>query len=96
VDDVFAGEMAGYLEKYRMAGHDLQVEGPQYVSLEITMRVYLKDDYLPWDVKEALLKSSAIAHFLMAAAAFFIPIISASESRFTSAAFTRQQGQWRG
>jgi hypothetical protein len=56
VNDDFAGEMAGYLEKYRMAGHDLQVEGPQYVSLEITMRVCLKDDYLPWDVREALLK----------------------------------------
>ena len=39
-----------------MAGHDLEVDGPLYVSLEIEMIVCVKPSYLIGDVKAALLE----------------------------------------
>ena len=39
-----------------MAGHDLEVDRPRYVSLEIEMHVCVKPDYFRADVKEALLE----------------------------------------
>jgi hypothetical protein len=56
VDKDFKKEIRDHLEKYRMAGHDLEVEGPQYVPLEIEMEVCAKPDYFRSDVKEALLQ----------------------------------------
>lgn len=43
------------LERFRMAGYDLDVDGPRYVSLEIEMTVCVQSDYFRSDVKEALL-----------------------------------------
>ena len=44
------------LERYRMAGHDLQVDTPRYVPVEIAMQVCAKRDYFRADVKQALLE----------------------------------------
>lgn len=44
------------LEKYRMAGVDLEVDGPVYVSLDIEINVCIQDTYFPSDVKADLLK----------------------------------------
>jgi hypothetical protein len=56
VDDSFAGELRLLLEPYRLAGHDLQVNGPNYAPLEIEMRVTAQADHFRADVKEALLR----------------------------------------
>jgi hypothetical protein len=48
--------MLGFLEPYRMAGHDLQVGGPKYVPLDIAMVVTAQADHFRPDVKEALLQ----------------------------------------
>jgi hypothetical protein len=55
VDDTFEREMRGHLERFRMAGHDLEVDGPRFVSLEIEMTVCVKPDYFRSSVKQALL-----------------------------------------
>ena len=47
---------AAHVERYRMAGHDLEIDGPRYVSLEIDMHVCAEPDYFRADVKEELLK----------------------------------------
>jgi hypothetical protein len=49
--DVLAG-----LERYRMAGHDLEADEPLNVSLEIEMHVCVKPDYFRSDVQRALLE----------------------------------------
>ena len=36
VDDTLR-QMRRCVERFRMAGHDLEIDGPQYVSLEIDM-----------------------------------------------------------
>jgi hypothetical protein len=56
VDEPFKREIAGYVERYRMAGYDLEVDGPLYVPLEIEMRVCAQPDYFRGDIKAALLQ----------------------------------------
>lgn len=45
-----------YLEGYRMAGYDLQLEAPLYVSLEIDLLVCVEPGYLRSEVEAALLQ----------------------------------------
>jgi hypothetical protein len=56
VDEDFKRKMRAYLEKYRMAGYDLDIEGPRYVPLEIEMSVCVRSDYFRSDVRQALLE----------------------------------------
>ena len=54
VDDAFVQEMLGFIEPFRLAGHDLQVNGPQYVPLDIALLVTVQSDHFRSDVEEAL------------------------------------------
>jgi hypothetical protein len=45
-----------HLERYRLAGYDLEVDGPRYVSLEIELHVCVKRGYFGADVHQALLE----------------------------------------
>lgn len=56
VDENFESGLRSCLERYRMAGQDLEVDAPRHVSLEIEMTVCIKPGYFFEDVKEALLK----------------------------------------
>lgn len=56
VDANFKDEMSRHLERYRMAGHDVEIDGPVYVPLEIEMTVCVKPDFFRSDVKTALLE----------------------------------------
>ena len=44
------------VDRYRMAGHDLEFNDPHYVSLEIELHVCVKADYFRSDVKQSLLE----------------------------------------
>ena len=56
IDDAFKQELHQYMEHFCMAGGDLVIVEPIYVPLEIAMTVCIQSNYLPGDVKEALLK----------------------------------------
>jgi hypothetical protein len=56
VDDKFKDEMLNHLEPFRMAGHDIEIDKPRFVSLEIEMLVCVKPDYFKSQVKSALLE----------------------------------------
>jgi hypothetical protein len=56
VDEDFETSLRRCLERYRMAGQDLEVEGPIYVPLEIELAVCVKRDYFFEDVQSALLE----------------------------------------
>jgi hypothetical protein len=51
----FEGQLRQEIEPYRMAAHDLEIDTPRYVSLEIAMFVCVKPDYFRSDVRAALL-----------------------------------------
>jgi predicted phage baseplate assembly protein len=56
VDEDFEKDLRHCLEQYRMAGFDLEIDSPVYVSLEIDMEVCVKQGYIASDVKKALLE----------------------------------------
>lgn len=55
VDNNFKDEIRLFMERYRIAGQDLEIDGPRYVSLEIELQVSLKTGFFWSQVKEALL-----------------------------------------
>jgi hypothetical protein len=48
-------DLAPFVDRYRMAGHDLEFNDPHYVSLEIELHVCVKDDYFRSDVRQSLM-----------------------------------------
>ncbi|MBA2362620.1 MAG: putative baseplate assembly protein [Chloroflexia bacterium] len=55
VDPVFEEQMRDFLEPFRMAGFDLEIDGPRSVSLAIEMTVCVGPNYFRGDVRSALL-----------------------------------------
>lgn len=56
VDYEFENEIVSFLESYRMAGYDIEVNGPVYVPLKISICICLKNGYYEGEVKERLLE----------------------------------------
>ncbi len=55
VSDGFEGEIRGHVERYRMAGHDLEIDGPQFVSVELDLQVCVAAEHFRSDVERELL-----------------------------------------
>jgi hypothetical protein len=53
----FEGELRGFLERFRTAGYDLEIDGPRYVALEIVMHVCVLPGLVRTSVKAALLEA---------------------------------------
>jgi hypothetical protein len=56
VDAAFAATIRKFVEPFRLAGHDLEVNGPNLVSLEIEARVSVAANHFRSDVEAALLQ----------------------------------------
>jgi hypothetical protein len=56
ITDQFETDLRNCIEKYRMAGQDLEVDGPLFVSLEIEITICVNQHYFKNDVKKALLQ----------------------------------------
>lgn len=54
VDAPFEEDLRAYLERFRMAGGDLEVTGPVFVPVELALRVCAKDGHFRANVKQAL------------------------------------------
>lgn len=54
-DDAFIAEIKAYLDCYRMAGYDIEVNGPLFIPLDIACDVCVKPGYFQTDVQNALL-----------------------------------------
>ena len=57
VDDDFREQLKQWLEPWRMAGVDVEVDSPRYVPLDIVLTVCVQPGYFRGDVKEALLRT---------------------------------------
>jgi hypothetical protein len=55
VDAQFETELRSFLERFRLAGHDLEIDGPRFVPLEIVLTVCVAPNYFRSNVKQALL-----------------------------------------
>lgn len=56
LDHEFEGGLAAGIERYRMAGHDLNFNDPVFISLQLELHVCVSRDYFRSDVKQALLE----------------------------------------
>ena len=55
VDAGFERDVIAFVERFRMAGYDLEVDGPRFVPLQIEMLVCVAPNYFRSDVRAALL-----------------------------------------
>ena len=56
VDTDFQQTMQDFMEPYRVAGYDITVRGPRFVSLDIALTVHVGTDYFASTVKQTLLE----------------------------------------
>ena len=56
VDAAYEHTLRDHVERYRMAGYDLEVNGPSYVPLLLEMTVCVQPDYFRADVRAALMR----------------------------------------
>jgi hypothetical protein len=54
-DAVFFAGLSAFLEKFRIAGNDLEINGPIYVPLDLALTVCVVPGYFSSDVEQALL-----------------------------------------
>jgi predicted phage baseplate assembly protein len=54
VDDRFETDLRAHLERYRMAGYDLEVDGPRFVPLELGLHVCVVPEYFRAHVLSAV------------------------------------------
>jgi hypothetical protein len=56
VDEPFKTELIGFLERFRMAGEDLVVDTPLFISLDLEFSICVKPGYYGSQVKQDLLR----------------------------------------
>ena len=73
VDAAFEAELRTFLERFRMAGHDLEIDGPRFVALDLELRVCALPDYYRSDVAQAVLARLSRGQLADGQPAFFNP-----------------------
>jgi len=56
VDEDFENRLRSYLEQFRLAGHDLEIDNPKSVPINVGLTVYVNCDYERSRVRDALLR----------------------------------------
>jgi hypothetical protein len=57
VDSEFEENIADFLEEYRLAGYDLEINPPSFVPLKISLDICVKKGYFEGEVRELLTKA---------------------------------------
>jgi hypothetical protein len=73
VDNSFAGDLKDFLERYRLAGQDIEIEGPKFVPLEILIKVCVKSGYQRISIKQTLLEAFSNTNVAGGRRGFFHP-----------------------
>jgi predicted phage baseplate assembly protein len=73
VDAIFEQTIREHIEPFRMAGHDLEVNAPVFVPLDLKLEVCVKPGYYRSNVKQALLETFSNFDLLRGGRGFFHP-----------------------
>jgi hypothetical protein len=73
VDDGFRRELTAFLEHHALAGHDLVVDAPRFVPLDLAFTVCVAPGYLRAQVRAALLETFSSGHLPGGGRGFFHP-----------------------
>jgi hypothetical protein len=91
--DALRTDLSAWLEPYRLAGHDLEINGPSYLSLELTLTVVVADGYFRSDVRAALSEAFSASQRPDGARGFFHPDnFSFGDPVYVSAIYAAAQG----
>ncbi|MBD2080945.1 baseplate J/gp47 family protein [Leptolyngbya sp. FACHB-17] len=55
IDEEFKQKLLAFLEEFRLAGHDIEIENPRFVALDIAMAVEVKEGYFRSAIQKALI-----------------------------------------
>jgi hypothetical protein len=93
IDAEFEAELRRFLERYRMAGHDLEVDEPRYVPLEVEIFVCVDAAYFRADVERALREALGRRRFADGREGLFHPDrFTFGQSVYLSAIYAAVQG----
>ncbi len=73
VDAAFEKEIRAFIERFRMAGQDIEIDAPRFVSLELVFSVCVKAGYYRSQVKADLLKLFSNRDYADGTRGFFHP-----------------------
>ena len=73
VDEDFEGALRRFLERFRLAGYDLEIEGPLFVPLDVALTVCVEPGYLRANVKRTLLETFSSGYSPEGQRGFFHP-----------------------
>jgi hypothetical protein len=73
VDAQFEDELRTFMGRYRLAGHDVEIDAPVFVPLDMELHVCTKPGYLPGDVKQRLLEAFSASRLPDGSTGFFFP-----------------------
>ncbi len=73
VDPAFKARIRQHLGKFRLAGYDLEINGPVFVPLDILIMVCVKPGYLRSHIKESMLKAFSSSDLPDGRRGFFHP-----------------------
>jgi len=73
VDADFEAELRVFLERFRLAGQDVEIDGPHFVPLDLAFTVCVEPGYFRSNVKEALLETFSNREFPGGRRGFFHP-----------------------
>jgi hypothetical protein len=86
IDDGFRQAVEQVLNRFRMAGQDVVVEGPSFVALEVGLRVCVEPDYYRGDVRGAIQRAVgsqglfALDHFTFAQPVYLSALIARAQA----------------
>jgi hypothetical protein len=73
IDAEFEEELRAFIERYRLAGHDIEIDAPIFVSLDIELHVCAKPGYFAADVEQRLLEVFSAGRLPGGGTGFFYP-----------------------
>ncbi len=73
VDQEFERELAAFIECFQLAGHDLEIEPPRFVSLDVALKVCVEPGNLRSAVKRSLLETFSSRDLVDGRRGFFHP-----------------------
>ncbi|NTU84705.1 MAG: putative baseplate assembly protein, partial [Chloroflexales bacterium] len=73
VDPEFEATIRRHIERYRLAGHDLEIEAPRFVSLDIALVICVAPGYFRDQVQRALLEALSSSDLPGGRRGFFHP-----------------------
>ncbi len=73
VDAGFERELIDFVERYRLAGHDVEIDGPAFVPLDIELHVCTRPGYFAADVERRLAEVFGATRLASGETGFFHP-----------------------